>query len=326
MSKCASRRELGRTVLVIWGVVALSAALAQAAPSVRVQRGLATVVVAEDQFKLDTTSPARSLAGGEKIGTGEKSLAAIEVHRDCLLCLEEKTSVVVRQISSPQDKTPGVVRLDLEAGSVRWQCCRPERKELEAGKEKQKLPVVDFEVKVGDMIARGRNFSGHIARLPEDAYEASVTCGLLTLQQGKLLAVLQAGQSVTVEDSFKVSAGKENVGYVPLAYVGAVVMLVAPGQSVLVKATIDGKAVYVTNLHANKWLYATGWDGIIMDQLVPGERKLYGVIEPVVPYLRALAHLSTLSGRLIEYIAGKEAPPEIRPPVHPRTDRVSASC
>jgi len=78
MSKCESGKALGRTVLVVWCVVSLSAVLAQAAPSVRVQRGMATVAVAEERFKLEATSPARSLAGGERISTDEKSLAVIE--------------------------------------------------------------------------------------------------------------------------------------------------------------------------------------------------------------------------------------------------------
>jgi len=316
----------GKTLLAACCVMSLCAALAQAAaPTLKAQQGTATVTVGEDEFKLDATSPPRELVGGENISTGKKSVAVVEVCRDCLLFVDEKTTVVLREIKPPKGKVAGVVRLELKAGSVRSQCCRPEPKKGEVKKEKKKFPVVSFEVKVGEMTARGRSFSGHITRLPERAYEAGVTCGLMTLEHGKLLAVLQGKQSLLLKrGSFTVTADAENEGYVTYSYVGAVVMLLAPGQSVLIEPTEDGKAVFITNLDPSRPLYATSWDGIIMDQLTPGRRKLYGVLEPVVSYMRAMAHISTLSNRLMRFVMEIEVlPEEVRPPVLPRTERVS---
>jgi len=317
----------GKTLVAACCVMFLCAAFAQAAPTLKVQQGTATVTIGKDEFKLNAASLSRELVGGEKISTGERSIAVVEVCRECLLFVDEKTTVVLREIKSPKGKVAGVVRLELKAGSVRSQCCRPEPKKDDAKKEKKKFPVVSFEVNAGEMTACGRSFSGHITRLPERAYEAGVTCGLMTLEHGKLLAVLQGKQSLLLKrGSFTVTADAENEGYITYSYVGAVVMLLAPGQSVLIEPTEDGEAVFITNLDPSRPLYATSWDGIIMDQLTPGRRKLYGVLEPVVPCMRAMAHISTLSNRLMQFVMEVEVPSEeVRPPVLPRIERVSPS-
>jgi len=111
--------------------------------------------------------------------------------------------------------------------------------------------------------------------------------------------LIQLASGVTVNEGppFTVTADPTNTSPIVCAYIGSVVFVLQPGQSVEIVVTETG--VRIINLSPDQPLYAIGWDGVPVE-IPPGGDHEFGVLDTEIDRDRALSHIDDLVGRLGE--------------------------
>ena len=312
----------------IVGILVFASVQPAAGQRLQVTSGKATVQV-DDQSRELGSGQAMAVQPGAKVTVPEGARAAVQVTKGCSVILEEKSVVKLNKVQAPVGEKAGVVNAELLKGGLRTDVIPP----AETREGKQKQPKVNFAINVGQMNATGTSFSGRIARLEEKSYRAQTTRGKMQIEEGYLLVRLSGEQAVTrLTSSIILKAAKNNKGPVAVAFSGAMIMQLQPGQSSRLEPMEGPTGVWVHNLDSEDPLQVTNWEGLPARTLAPNQRRLFVVVERDVPTKLAWTHLEDIAGEIgaPEVAAprrrrGAPARRFVRPVILPRHDRISAS-
>ena len=274
---------------LLWGGLEADKLSAQFA----VSKGKGRVKRAEAVIELAVGSESRSLKAGDQVSTAEKSAARIALGDKDAVELMEKTSVVFRKLRLSPEKRIITLALSLEEGTVKPSVRGPTKEEI----TKKKVPTYDFQVMIGEAVVSGPRFVGKVVRGPKGEYTVDAYEGKPIVQHGKLFIQLASGVTVNPGPPLTVTALPTNTEPVVAAYIGAVVFVLQPGQSVRVDVLPDG-SVRITNMGPQP-LYASSWDGSPI-AVPPGGSHSFDVVETEADLGLARAHVETIVDTVID--------------------------
>lgn len=322
MDRQAMKRILTAGIV---GIFVLAAVQPVAGQSMKVSKGEATVQVGGQTQKLGA-GQSTGVKAGAKVTIPAGGTVTIPVANGCSVILEENSVVKVNKVQAPAGKKAGTVNLEVMKGGVRTDVIPPAKDEKRA----QKQPKVNFEIKVGDMTATGTSFSGRIARLEKKSYRAQTMRGEMRIEEGYLLVRLSGKQSITrLMSSIILKAGSNNKGPVAVAFSGAMIMQLQPGQSARLEPMEGPTGVWVQNLDPQNPLQVTNWEGLPTRTLAPQQRRLFVVVERDVPTDLAWTQMEKIAGQIeAPTVAAPRRRAQrryVRPVIMPRHDRISAA-
>jgi len=314
------RRDLIRFLALLCGAAALCAGVVAAvlySARLELQKGVATLKRGKEKIAISAGGAPLALQVGDELTLQKDSSARISLTGRNAIGIDQKSSVVLNEFKvSPRARKVGV-DLTLKSGKIMPAIYKPVKKAGETEKriaEREEAWTYDFRTAVGKGVVSGASFVGEIIRETKKRYTVNARAGNPRVRQENLL--IQLASAVTVDEGppLEVTANPANERPILAAWVGSVMLVLQPGQSVQIEVTDTGR-VKVTNLSADQPLYACEWDSLpVLEVPAEGGEAEFEVIETDVETEAALTHMGNLAGTIYETYP-QAFPPEEVPPV-----------
>ncbi len=301
-------RRRWRSALAMVGAVGilLGGIAASVLYSARVElsKGTGSMKSGETVIALAAGEAPRPLPEGYQLTLNEKSSARISLTGKNAVDIAEKSAVTLSKFRVSREQGTVVLGMDLAKGTIKpsiLEAAKRPRRE----RDEESL-TYDFQTTIGTGVLTGTSFVGEIVRESDTKYTVDAKAGKPVLQDGDVLIQLASGVTVDAGPPMTVEASASNSGPVLVAYLGAVVFVLQPGQKVQIDI-LDGR-VRLTNL-SDQPLYAASWDGSDIVDIGPGGSHEFSVIEDDVDRERGLSHMDDLAGDIGEQFPGAFPPP-----------------
>jgi len=311
MKKCYRKRGvigllafLAATGIVCGGIYAVGTFSAR----VELRKGAGTIKRGEARVPIVLGAAPQSLRVGDTLALPKGSAARITFSGKNAVEIEGKSCVVLERLRFSPQKRAVAVGLSLQAGKIEPSIYEPAKEEIKKGKAWK----YDFQVAVGKGVVSGASFVGEIVRQTEKRYKVDARAGRPIVQHGAVLVRLRSAVTVDEGPPFVVTASGRNETAIVAAYVGSVVFVLQPGQSVQIEWT--GDEVRLMNLSPTQTLCACEWDGVPLVEIKPGEQWSFGIVETEIGRERALAHIGQITGLIRETMPEALLPPPVEVP------------